>query len=571
MKLVNFSVTNFRSITKAHKVSTFETTILIGRNNEGKSNLLKALSIAMGALQSHALPRNARIRYSSTRYQRQEDAYFWERDFPVELRERRGQKQSIFRLEFQLDDMEVNDFVEEIKSNLNGSLPLEIRFGEDNKPKIKVSKRGRGSKTLNSNSQKIAGFIARRIYFNYIPAVRTDKEALSVISSMISSELEILEEDKAYIEALNVIAELQKPILRGLANRIKTPLSEFLPNIKSVNIEITESNRRFAVRRDFQVVIDDGTPTSIEFKGDGVKSLATLGLLKYRNTEGGASIIAIEEPESHLHPAAIHQLNEIISTLSDKYQVIVSTHNPLFVDRDNIRSNIIIERGKALPAKSIRDIRELLGIRASDNLVNASHVLVVEGQEDKIALTALLPALSDKIAKSLKNRLLIIEPIGGAGKLPYKLSLIKNSLCVYHALLDNDDAGRKAFESAKREGLISVKNCTFITCQGMQNSEFEDCLDPKIYKENILEEYGVSLDCPEFKSGNKWSDRVQAAFIRQGKLWNDKQEMETKALVAECVATSPKRALHTHKRGPIDSLVESLSGFLPSNPTKQEP
>jgi AAA15 family ATPase/GTPase len=55
MKLIGFSVTNFRSITKAHKVSLSDTTVLIGRNNEGKSNLLKALDIAMSILQQHAV------------------------------------------------------------------------------------------------------------------------------------------------------------------------------------------------------------------------------------------------------------------------------------------------------------------------------------------------------------------------------------------------------------------------------------------------------------------------------------------------------------------------------------
>jgi AAA15 family ATPase/GTPase len=54
VRLVNFSVSNFRSITAAHKVPISNTTILIGRNNEGKSNVLKALSFAMNALLEHA-------------------------------------------------------------------------------------------------------------------------------------------------------------------------------------------------------------------------------------------------------------------------------------------------------------------------------------------------------------------------------------------------------------------------------------------------------------------------------------------------------------------------------------
>lgn len=44
-------------------------------------------------------------------------------------------------------------------------------------------------------------------------------------------------------------------------------------------------------------------------------------------------VIIIEEPESHLHPEAINQLNAIIESLSENNQVIVTTHNPLFVVR----------------------------------------------------------------------------------------------------------------------------------------------------------------------------------------------------------------------------------------------
>ena len=564
MRLVNFSVTNFRSITAAHKVAISDTTILIGRNNEGKSNFLKALSVAMEALQDHALVEMRRGIRRRPIYRRSENTYYWDRDFPIDLQERKGQKQSIFRLEFELNNDEIEEFVSEVGSNLNGSLPLEIRVGEDNRPKIKIAKRGRGSKTLNTKSGKIADFVARRIFFNYIPAVRTDQEALSVISDLLSSELSLLERDENYKKALKTISDLQKPILRNLADRIKKPLSEFLPSIKDVNIEITESTRRYAHRRDFQVIIDDGTPTSIEFKGDGVKSLAALGLLKNRVVDGGASIIAIEEPESHLHPAAIHQLNEIICSLSDQSQVIVSTHNPLFVDREAIKSNIIIDNGRASPAKNIREIRELLGIKASDNLVNANYALVVEGEEDKTALLSLLPVLSSKLSKWLKSNLLVIETIGGAGNLSYKLSLIKNSLCVYHVLLDNDESGRDAFEKAKDEGLVSVKNNTFVNCPGMTNSEFEDCVNANTYKKEVLDKYGVNLDTPAFKSNRKWSERMRSAFMAQGKPWDKRLEIEVKALVTDCIVRAPRASLNEHKRSSIDSLVVALEDMVKS-------
>jgi len=508
MRLVKFSVTNFRSITSAHKIPIAETTVLIGCNNEGKSNILKALSFAMNALQDHALREKRRgILIRRPYYKGDDNHYFWQRDFPITLQTRKSVKQTIFKLEFLLTEEEIYEFKEQIKSNLNGTLPIEIRIGEDNRPIIKVSKTGRGAKTLNAKSAKIADFVAKRIFFNYIPVIRTDKEALVVISQMLGQELRILEDHPEYKKAIQVINDLQKPILKNLSERIKESLSEFLPNIKDVNIDISASHRRIALRRDFEVIINDGTPTNIEFKGDGVKSLAALGLLKNRNITTGISIIAIEEPESHLHPAAIHQLNEIVCSLSDKNQVIITTHNPLFVDRINIKSNVIIEKGKASSAKNIRQIRELLGIKASDNLMNANYTLVVEGDEDKIALLSILSSLSKKISKSIKSNFFAIEPIGGAGNLSYKLSLLRNSLCIYHVLLDHDEAGRKAFDIAKEDKLIDIKNCTFTNCLGMPNSEFEDCIDPKVYKDEILRKYGVDINSPKFRGNQKWSQR----------------------------------------------------------------
>ena len=47
MDLIEFSVTNFRSITTAHKIKLQDFTVLVGKNNEGKSNLLNALNAAM--------------------------------------------------------------------------------------------------------------------------------------------------------------------------------------------------------------------------------------------------------------------------------------------------------------------------------------------------------------------------------------------------------------------------------------------------------------------------------------------------------------------------------------------
>jgi len=167
MELVNFSVTNFRSITKAHKVSVSDTTVLIGRNNEGKSNLLRALDVAMTSLQRHGIDHRFGIKSRRPATRRDERTFYWERDFPINLQNRKSGTQTIIRLEFQLNDREVEEFKEEIKSSLNGALPIMIKIGKDSTPNIEVSKSGKGSKTLNAKSGQIAEFIADKIIFNY--------------------------------------------------------------------------------------------------------------------------------------------------------------------------------------------------------------------------------------------------------------------------------------------------------------------------------------------------------------------------------------------------------------------
>src|SRR5690606_5158734 len=155
-----------------------------------------------------------------------------------------------------------------------GLLPLEVVIGQTEEPEFRVVKTGRGTKTLTQKSAQVARFVARRIHFNYIPAVRPDRETIELIREMLATALRGLEDNPDYVAALQAISAIQQPVLDAIAARVEGPLKEFLPSIQSVSVEISEDERRFSLRRSVSVVIDDGTPTSIEFKGDGVKSLA---------------------------------------------------------------------------------------------------------------------------------------------------------------------------------------------------------------------------------------------------------------------------------------------------------
>ena len=243
-------------------------------------------------------------------------------------------------------------------------------------------------------------------------------------------------------------------------------------------------------------------------------------------------MIAIEEPESHLHSGAIHSLVDVIHKISDNSQVIITTHNPLFVQQNNIASNILVDQGTARPAKNVAEIRNLLGVLPSDNLKNARFVLVVEGEDDAIALSKILPCYSETVGDALRNNMIVIKPLGGAGNLSHDLADLKHCMCKYVVLLDNDRAGIDAAEKAIRNGLATEAEIKYTTCPGSSETEFEDCLQPSHYKDIILEKFSVNINCAEFRGNAKWSERMKQAFLSQGTRWTDTVESKVKMSVA---------------------------------------
>lgn len=555
MRLVSFSVTNYRSLTSAHKLPLSDATVLLGQNNEGKSNLLAALAAAMTVVSQLAQRRlvqgRLRIPYRGS------DFYAWERDFPISLQEAQPDGESLFRLEFTLDDDEQNDFKKEVKSSLNENLPIEIRVGKTD-PAFRVIKKGPGAEALNKKAQQIADFIGKRVEFTYIPAVRTATAALEVVRDMVARELRLLERDDTYRKLVQQLAEAQKPTLQAISQRIGVALRNFLPQIKSVDVRASEDSRYRALRRDVDIIVDDGTPTSLERKGDGVQSLAAISLLRGVSSSDRDIILALEEPESHLHPSAIHRLREVIDELSHKHQVVITTHCPLFVDRAHISRNIIVSGSKAKPAKSTGEIRDVLGVRASDNLIHANWVLVVEGDSDARALRALLLSESTALRSALRNAHLVIDHLGGAGKLSYKLSELRNLLCGHHVFLDHDDSGRAAAEKAQADGLLKPIDLHFATCPGKKNAEWEDLLLVGLYEGWVESTYGVTLKGAAFQNAKSWSDRMAETFLQAGKAWNEKTRSDIKAAIAGLIETSPASALNGHTRSAFDNLKAAL-------------
>lgn len=562
MKLKSFTVQKYRSIVSAKRIPVGKKTVFVGPNNEGKSNILRALIAAMTMLTRERASGRADFRRRSFMYGGR--AYNWSVDYPLALQAKHPNGQTTIILEFQLTNDELDQFRESVGSRLTGTLPIQIDIGP-NDARVTVHKKGPGAAVLSKKSALIAQFVTDRIDFQKIEAVRTADSAEEVVTEMVARELAPLVDNPEYKAALQKIEALQKPVLTNLSGSIQKTLHQFLRDVKGVSIRIPEDARFRAMHRSCEITVDDGTPTLLKYKGDGAQSLAALGIIRHASETGALGkhlVIAIEEPESHLHPNAIHELRGVIDELSEKHQVLLTTHNPLFVDRVILANNILVQNNRGKPANSVDQIRKILGVRASDNLKHAEIVLVVEGEDDRIALASILSHLSPSLKTAIAQNALAIDTLAGGSNLGYKLGQIREALCLSHSLLDDDKAGREAFDKARLLGLTTDADVNFCMVQGLNETELEDVFNVDVYKDALLNKYRASLDCPRFKSKKKWSDRVADCFQHCGKQWDDRVEMEVKMIVAQLVAANPANALNPHHKGCLDSLTQTLERKL---------
>ena len=563
MKLQSFSVRNYRSIIEAYKLSLGNYTVLVGPNNEGKSNILKAIALS---LQTLTKERVRRLRRTNVRYRRSRTlstGFDWDRDFPLSLQEKRSDGRAFFTLEFSLDSSEYTAFKKDIGVNLNSNLKVKLGFGVEDTT-FEILMKGRGKKTLNNKKEDIAAFIKKHLASEYISALRPSEMAISIVNDLIEAELYTLEDDPQYIKLIDEVKAIQQPILDKISNKLCLTVSNFIPAVD--NIKISNNRLAQAFRNSFNIIVDDGAETELALKGDGIISLTTMALMKHVSEDGlGAKnlMLSIEEPESHLHPEAIHGLRNVLKDISKTQQVIITTHSPILVEREHVSQNIVVHNGRALKAKKLGDIRSALGIQMSDNLISAFVVLLVEGTEDRDLLNELLPKQSPVIKSALDKRLLVIDHLAGASNLSYKTTFYRQNVCNVHVFMDNDEDGRKAVNQALDKAFLQIADYTLTACSGMKNCEVEDLLDPKIYTARVLKDFGINLDCKSFKkTSKKWADRAETEFISQAKIWNKSVKMKLKRTVIDEAISNSSKCIPQHRQQAIDALVKALEQKL---------
>ncbi|MEX2409911.1 MAG: ATP-binding protein [Candidatus Paceibacterota bacterium] len=566
MELVSFSIKNYRSISKAYKLPLTDYSVFVGPNNEGKSNILKALGLSLNLLSGGSRLQRTRYRGTLRYYYRNADRfdYNWFRDFPINLQSSKEQGTSDFTLEFTLDQNEQANFKKTTKLNLSTNLKVKLSISKENIV-FDVLVPGKAKKGFQKKRSEIADFISDSITAKYVPPIRTSELAVGIVENILESELQELESDPKFQRIIKDLEKLQKPIIESISKNLTKTITNFIPDVNKISIENRTSLSR-VLSASCELYVDDGIKSELKSKGDGVISLTALSMIRHASEKSLGKkklILLVEEPESHLHPKAINGLKTVLKDISNKHQVIISTHSPVIIDRERVSGNLIVENNKANAAKNLQEIRDSLGIQLSDNLSGAYLVLLVEGEGDETILKSWIRSKSTKLNSYFSNNIITTDNLGGATNIHYKATQYKSGLCNIYCYLDNDDTGRKAIQRAQDRGSITASDYNLSSVQGMSESEIEDLINLDSYRDEVINEFGVDLKNPKFRTNSKkWSDRVKEIFSLNGKIWDDNVEKELKTLVANCVKEKGISTLNSHKENSINSLVMQLEKKL---------
>lgn len=327
---------NYRSIGQCD-VRLGPLTYLVGVNGAGKSNFLDALHLVRDALNGSL------------------DNALNERGALSEVRRRSSGHPTNFgiRLEFRLPGGELGHFAFNVGA-------LKDRGYEVQTEECAIGGIGKGP------FYRVERGELRECSEPAFPAVMTDRLALVAASGLtvFRPVFDALSAMGFYNLNPKLMRELQKP----QEGRLLKPAGE---NIASVigHLERVGDDQMHVIKNYLQTVVpmvhgverkQIGPMETLEFRQDmagskhhwrflaqnmsdgTLRALGVLVALFQRNRDYAPSVVAIEEPETALHPAASAALREALTRAAQRTQVIVTSHSPDLLDDRDISTDVIL-------------------------------------------------------------------------------------------------------------------------------------------------------------------------------------------------------------------------------------
>lgn len=493
MKIKQITIKNFRSI-KSETIIFPGSGILtlVGPNNAGKSNILRAIENILG------------------------DSWF------------------------SGDKAELNDYFMKVKDNI---IEIEITFDDNKKVEFKSNEKwatyydaqgntiysSKGNikedfpctylsanrdlaKNMQFRSYELMGKIAKAFNDKIEEQTKTD------LKSKFDEIMSILDTIQGFSNFKKDFSDYFNDLQSDSPYKLKVDFKAFSPlnYFKTINILANDSS----VNSDFDI-----DPVEL---GEGNKSLMLFALIRSyaKNFKQEATgILAIEEPEIYLHPQARRHLYQIFKDIvkNSNIQIIYTTHSTDFLSTEEFSSiglvskdsqkgtkvKIITEQdlvdcsissGVPSAKTNIANIKEFYAT-TSDTKLNegffAKHLILVEGDTEELCLPLLLERLGLKYFSSGIS----IIGVEGKNQIPKYWRLFKSFDIKLSIVFDSDSQGNKNIAS----------------CFGCNESDLQASIDKikKVETTNqnlyVLEKDFETALKKDFNDDAKWTEYENVA------------------------------------------------------------
>jgi len=348
MKLVEIQIENFRGIRSLH-LPLDRLTVLIGENNTGKSTVLEAIRLVL-------------MRGFGSRRAGQ----FSEYDFHLTDENATPQMAQPIKITLHFAEEQENEWPDVIIQQMNEVIQLDIDGlnhvwlqveGAFNPDSLSFETKwaflnSSGVELILKNSTQL-NLISRFVPLFFLSALRDASQEFGQRGQFWSGFLKSIQlPDDKREELETMLQEVNTSVIganSGLAEVIqKIAVTRRLVPLDSTNPVVLEAipTRVFDLVGKIQVHLKStsGAKLPLHRHGEGTQSLSVLMLFQAFAAANLADayapesipILALEEPEAHLHPSAIRSLGSFLESMTG--QILVSSHSGDLVSRVPVKA-----------------------------------------------------------------------------------------------------------------------------------------------------------------------------------------------------------------------------------------
>ncbi|MFN0048926.1 MAG: AAA family ATPase [Cytophagales bacterium] len=301
----SISIKNFMAHSYLSLKNIPEINVIIGKNDSGKTGLLKLLYSTVKSLEIYSL----KINTSETTYKKELSEKLLDTFMPRK-----------------------NGLGDLVQKGSKERLEVDVTFNGDNnryKQQVVYSFGDRTEKNITSCSEHVESIPSNAINALFVPA----KEVLTAFSDIrnLRDKYYSVGFDDTY---LDLIKSLDLPTTKG---RVAVELSEVNKSLEELfegKIEQTgQSDQPFIFKKGNQQF-------AMQQTSEGIKKIGILTTLITNRQIGKGTILFMDEPETALHPDAIRKLVEMLVAMSKAgVQIFMATHSYFVIKQLALCSN----------------------------------------------------------------------------------------------------------------------------------------------------------------------------------------------------------------------------------------